>query len=119
SNPWPAWPGVFHWCFVSKEIRSMSKPIKPAKPMTIKQAKAIVRGLGLTLVNDTEYGEFIVKLPGTRNDHSQGYRSLGHHQDHLEDAVDHARAWHARVPSELVRVRNMLAFFASIEPPLG
>lgn len=46
------------------------------------EAKKKVAALGLTLVHDVEYNEFIVKEKGSRNDSDTSY-----HTDNLDDAV--------------------------------
>jgi hypothetical protein len=73
--------------------------------MTFKQAAAIVRSLGFTLVDDREYDEFIVKVAGTRADDEASYHTLGRTPDHLEDAVNTARAMHAHQAWQVMRLQ--------------
>ena len=59
--------------------------------MTLKQAQEEVRGLGFVLVHDREWGQYIVKPPGQKEDDGSWY-----YANDLDDAVGTAKSMRRR-----------------------
>lgn len=71
-------------------LRTVRKPVAnaPRKALTLRQAQAEVRAMGLRLISNPEYNEFVVRIPGKPE--------ADYFTDDLKDAVDTARAIAAR-----------------------
>lgn len=66
-------------------LRSTRKPAMnaPRKKLTLRQAQAEVRAMGLRLISNPEYNEYIVRVPGRSQ--------ADYFTNDLQDAVDSAR----------------------------
>jgi len=72
------------------------------KQLTLRQAQAEVRSMGLRLISNPEFNEYIVRIPGRPQ--------ADYFTDDLQDAVDTARAMAARKAKGLPNPKRVLIY---------